>query len=89
MSDQANLGTAWGLLGDMERCRNAFDHALVLREQAYSGAWRASAWILDARQAAADEYSFQEWASATLNQTRASLKLPGPIEVPPARLPRS
>lgn len=88
MNDQANLGTVWGLLGDMERCRNAFDQALVLREQAYSGVWRANAWMLDARQAAADGYSFWEWVSSTLNQARASLNLPGPLEVPQARLPR-
>ena len=89
MNDQANLGTAWGLLGDMKRCRSAFDQALVLREQAYSGGWRANAWMLEARQAAADQCSFQEWASSTLNQTRASLNLAGPIEVPLGKLPRS
>jgi hypothetical protein len=82
MSDQASVGTASGLLGDMERCRSAFDQALVLREQAGSGIWRASAWMLNARQAAADEYAFREWVSSTLNQTRASLNLAGPIEVP-------
>ena len=49
MSDQAHLGTAWGLLGNMERHRNALDSALVLREQQSSGTWRTSAWMLDAR----------------------------------------
>jgi hypothetical protein len=75
MTDQAHLGTAWGLTGDMERCRNELDQALELREQAPSGAWRASAWILDARQAATDEATFRAWVQQTINATRAALKL--------------
>jgi hypothetical protein len=84
MSDQAHLGTAWGLLGDMERCRNALDQALVLREQQFSGPWRASAWMLDARQAAAEERTFRAWILSTLNATRSALKLPEPVELPKA-----
>jgi hypothetical protein len=82
MSDQANLGTASGLLGDMDRCRDALHQALILREQSRSGVWRASAWMLDACQAAADESSFRDWVSSTVNATRQTLKLPGPIELP-------
>jgi hypothetical protein len=78
------LGTAWGLLGDMERCRNALDQALVLREQQFSGPWRASAWMLDARQAATDERTFRAWILSTLNATRSALKLPEPVELPKA-----
>jgi hypothetical protein len=44
MSDQAHLGTAWGLLGDMDRCRDALDQALVLREQQFSGLNRCDPW---------------------------------------------
>jgi hypothetical protein len=84
MSDQAHLGTAWGLLGDMERCRNALDCALELREQQRSGLWRASAWMLGARQAAADERTFRTWTLTTLNATRAALKLPEPAKLPEA-----
>jgi hypothetical protein len=82
MRDQAHLGIAWGLLGDMERCRNRLDQALVLREQERSGSWRASAWMLDACQAAVGEDTFPAWVLSTLNATRAALKLPGPVELP-------
>src|SRR5258708_40304050 len=84
MSDHAHLGTAWGLLAEMERCRNALDSALLLREQQFSGPWRASAWMLDARQAAADERTFRTWTLTTLNATRAALTLPEPVKLPEA-----
>lgn len=82
MSDQAHVGIAWGLLGDMDRCRNALDQALTLREQQGSGRWRANAWMLDARQAAANGTTFRAWVLPTLNATRAALRLPGPVELP-------
>jgi hypothetical protein len=82
MRDQAHLGIAWGLLGDMERCRNRLDQALVLRERERSGSWRASAWILDARRAAAGEDPFRVWVLSALNGTRSALKLPGPVALP-------
>jgi hypothetical protein len=84
MSDHAHLGTVWGLLGEMERCRSALDSALLLREQQFSGLWRASAWMVDARQAAADERTFRTWTLTTLNATRAALKLPEPVKLPEA-----
>ena len=83
MIDHAHLGTAWGLTGDMERCRSGLDQALERREQARSGAWRASAWILDARHATTDEGTFRAWVQQTMNTTRAALKLSSePVELP-------
>jgi len=83
MIDHAHLGTAWGLTGDMERCRGGLDQALERREQARSGAWRASAWILDARHATTDEGTFRAWVQQTMNTTRAALKLSSePVELP-------
>src|SRR5258708_14799125 len=82
MSDHAHLGTAWGLLGEMERCRNALDSALVLREQQFSGLWRASAWVPGARQAAAGERTFRTRPLTPLNATSAALNPPEPVNRP-------
>ncbi|MBO0825207.1 MAG: hypothetical protein J2P27_15360 [Actinobacteria bacterium] len=88
ITDHAHLGAAWGLTGDMERCRSSLDQALELREQARSGAWRASAWMLEARQAATDEGTFRAWVQQTMNTTRAALKLSSePVEPPKGQDP--
>jgi uncharacterized membrane protein YidH (DUF202 family) len=68
----------------MERCRTALDSALLQREHQFSGIWQASAWMLDARHAGADERTFRTWVWTTLNATRAALKLPEPVKLPDA-----
>jgi hypothetical protein len=73
--DEAHLATAYGLTGDMVHAREAFDRALVLREDSPSNEWRALSYLLEARPAAEDEALFRAWATATVSQTRASLKL--------------
>jgi len=89
MTDHAHLGTARGLTGDMDRCRSGLDQALDLREQAGSGVWRASAWLLDARQAAMGEGTFRAWIQQTMTTTREALRLSSEqVELPNGQDPR-
>jgi hypothetical protein len=71
-----HLGTAYALLGDLVRARAALDAALVAREGARSNAWNALSYLVEARAAADEESSFQQWVGRTLAGTRAALKLP-------------
>lgn len=93
ITDHTHLGTAWGLLGEMTRCRDNLDEALLLREQRHalslhdqlrSDFWQATAWMVDARKAAANEGAFRTWTLITLNATRAALKLPKQVPLPDA-----
>jgi len=71
-----HLATAYGLLGDMNRARQTFEQAVVARENEWSGPWRALSYLLDARDAAAEQSTFRNWVYGTVTATRAALKLP-------------
>jgi hypothetical protein len=74
--EEAHVGTAYGLTGDLHRCRAALDRALELREDSRAGTWNATAWLLTARAAAEDSDAFSRWVRETIDATRRALKLP-------------
>lgn len=78
----AHLATAHGLAGTMAAARATFDQAVAAREELTPAPWRATTYLLDARQAATSQAQFRTRALTTIGRTRAALKLPpnpGPL----------
>jgi hypothetical protein len=80
---QANLATALGLAGNMEHCQRALDRALRQRDEAKAELKGTFAWLLSAREAAQTHACFRSWTTATVQQTRQSLNLPGEFTLLP------
>ena len=82
MYGQANLGTALGLLGNIEHCQRAFDRALRQWDKAPADLEDRFTWLLSAREAARTEASFRSWVIGVMQETRQSLDLPGESRLP-------
>lgn len=76
VSDMAHLATAYGLAGELSLAKEMFVAALAARDTVSTNIAESLSYLVDARDAASDQSTFNGWAERTINGTRAALKLP-------------